>query len=43
MLHHTGLAPAAKRRRQRRSISLTWFMVGICVLAFVAFDMMPLP
>lgn len=35
--------PAAVRRRRRRTISLTWFTIGICVIAFAAFDMMTLP
>jgi hypothetical protein len=32
-------APAAKRRRQRRTISVAWYL-GIFIVALAAFDMM---
>jgi hypothetical protein len=35
--------PAAVRRRRRRTISVAWYTVAICIIAFAAFDMMTLP
>jgi hypothetical protein len=37
-----SLVPAAKRRRRRRTISVTWYTIAICIIAFTAFDMMTL-
>ena len=39
MFQHTGLVPAAKRRRRRRTISVAWYL-GIFIVFLAAFDMM---
>jgi preprotein translocase subunit SecE len=39
MFHQTGLVPAAKRRRRRRTISVAWYL-GIFIVFLAAFDMM---